>query len=1068
MRKLYGLLTGLFMLVMQAAMAQDVTVSGKVTEANGTPVSNASVKEKGTKNGTTADAAGNFSLKVKSGATLVISSIGYEPKEVAVTGADLGSISLATDAKALAEVVVTGTGTATSKKKVAFAVESIGADKLPQAPTASIDQALVGKIAGAQISSIDGTPGARTNILLRGINSLQGGTRPLIVLDGIQLNGTDISQLDLQSVERIEVIQGAAAATIYGAQGANGVIQVFSKKGKQGNVAIDFTSSISANSYLNVGGLAKASKHGYPTDAQGNVKINPTSSTSSTLQSDGSYFGQIFWPRTILDPTIRVEKPYGTNLKYYDHFEQLFQTAYTYNNSLNISGASEKMDFAFGISNNKQESVIKKNGFVDRYNVTANIGVELAKGLRLRSITQLVYTNNTLNPFYTAGRNSIYEMLNINPFNDLNYKDPDGNYPFYLGTGATSVNGYNPNYYFQYVNGADKTLDVIQNLNLNYKINKFVELDAKYGINHQNNDVTWVMRNQSENISSNSTGDWASSNNSADNTGEIDKFNFKSTFQNFIASAFIRTDFQKDFNLNIPLATSTQVSWDYRKNVNEDFRTYGYSLPLYPIFNNNQAASTQVTRDRVTPFVTYGYLVNQRFDYGDYGGVSVGFRSDFSSAFGKGSEPQTFPRADGYVRLSSFDFWKNSLGNIVTEFKLRAAYGEAGIQPGAFDRYQTLSTANLGSSLVFVSPSAQNNADLQVELTKEIEFGFDLEMRPGKGDWFSYLKFSPTYWNRKSERVIFNVDVATSTGSGSLKDNAFTLASKGFQASLQLDVYKNKNFSWDMTINYSNQESKTESTKNGQPVILTVSAGSTNLALNPGDRVGQIYGFKAIRSLEATRNNGTPYFSAADKANFTISSDGYVVNKATKRIQFENESKPLTDGNPDFIINIINSINYQRYITFGFQIDWVQGAEIYNQTKQWMYRDGIHADYARPVTIDGETAAFASYYQSAYSDFFGSVNGARNSTKDYFVEDASFVRLRNISVGIDLAHFIKIKALRKVQVVFTGRNLWTATNYTGFDPEISSGTVNSAYERGIDHNSTPNNRSYQVSLNLGF
>lgn len=732
MRKLYCLLAGLFMLFAQIATAQTVDVTGKVTEANGVGIPSVSVKEKGTRNGVTSDPNGNFSIKVKQGATLVFSSIGFENYEAPVTGGTM-DIKLKADTRALSEVVVTGTGVATSKKKVAFAIESITADKLPQAPTASIDQALVGKIAGAQISSIDGTPGARTNILLRGINSLQGGTRPLIVLDGIQLNGTDISQLDLQSVERIEVIQGAAAATIYGAQGANGVIQVFSKKGKQGNVVIDFTSSVSANSYLNVGGLAKASKHGYPTDAQGNIKISPTSNTLAALQSDGSYFGQIFWPRTILDPTVRVDKPYGTNLKYYDHFEQLFQTANTYNNALNISGASDKMDFSFGVSNNKQESVIKKNGYVDRYNVTANFGVELAKGLRLRSITQLVYTNNTLNPYYTAGRNSIYEMLNINAFNDLNYTDPDGNYPFYLGTGSTSVNGYNPNYYFQYANGTDKTLDVIQNISLNYKVNKFVELDAKYGINHQNNDVTWIMKNQSENISSNSTGDWAGPNNSSDNTGEIDKFNFKSTFQNFIASLYIRTDFQKDFNLNIPLSTSTQVSWDYRKNVNEDFRTYGYSLPLYPIYNNNQAASTQVLRDRVTPFVTYGYLVNQRFDYGEYGGFSIGFRSDYSSAFGKGSEPQTFPRADGYVRLSSFDFWKNSsIGNVVSDFKLRAAYGEAGIQPGAFDRYQTLSTANLGSGLVFVSPSAQNNADLQVELTKEIELGFDLEMRPGK------------------------------------------------------------------------------------------------------------------------------------------------------------------------------------------------------------------------------------------------------------------------------------------------------------------------------------------------
>ena len=133
-----------------------------------------------------------------------------------------------------------------------------------------------------------------------------------------------------------------------------------------------------------------------------------------------------------------------------------------------------------------------------------------------------------------------------------------------------------------------------------------------------------------------------------------------------------------------------------------------------------------------------------------------------------------------------------------------------------------------------------------------------------------------------------------------------------------------------------------------------------------------------------------------------------------------------------------------------------------------MYRDGIHADYQRPVTINGETGAYASYYQSAYSDYFGSINGARNGTKDYFYEDASFLRLRNVSVGFDFAKFSKLRGISKLQLVLTGRNILTITKYTGFDPEVSSGLTNSAFERGVDHNSMPNIKSYQVGLNVGF
>lgn len=139
-----------------------------------------------------------------------------------------------------------------------------------------------------------------------------------------------------------------------------------------------------------------------------------------------------------------------------------------------------------------------------------------------------------------------------------------------------------------------------------------------------------------------------------------------------------------------------------------------------------------------------------------------------------------------------------------------------------------------------------------------------------------------------------------------------------------------------------------------------------------------------------------------------------------------------------------------------------------NGRKAQILRDGIHGDFGNKVTVNGQTAAFSNYYISAYSDMWGSINGARNATKDYFYEDASFVRLRNVSVAVDAARFLHIKYFQKLQLVLSGRNLWTATKYTGFDPEINTGTSNSAYERGIDHNSMPNIKTYQVGLNIGF
>jgi outer membrane receptor protein involved in Fe transport len=302
---------------------------------------------------------------------LIISAVGYETREINIGNNATIAAQLMQDTKAMSEVVVTGTGAATSRKRIAIAVESITADKLPAAPTASVDQALVGKIAGAQISSVNGNPGQPTNILLRGINTLQSGTLPMILLDGIEVKATDLNSLDLNSVERIEVIQGAASATLYGAQGANGVIQLFSKKGRSGKVNIDISSGISKNTLLNVGDFHKANFHSLETNANGEV-IGGSGTPLVFDPALSHYALNVTW--NSLDPTNSNTKPYNKNLLYYDHYKMFFQTATTYNNSISINGAKDKVDFNISLSDSRQESVFKGNGKYDRTNFVSNIG----------------------------------------------------------------------------------------------------------------------------------------------------------------------------------------------------------------------------------------------------------------------------------------------------------------------------------------------------------------------------------------------------------------------------------------------------------------------------------------------------------------------------------------------------------------------------------------------------------------------------------------------------------------------------------------------------------------------
>jgi TonB-linked SusC/RagA family outer membrane protein len=1076
------------------AWAQERVVTGKVTateDASALPGVN--VVLKGTTNGTVTDSNGSFKLNVpSSGGSLVFSFIGLQTQEIAIGDRSIVDISLGLDVTQLSEIVVTGSGIATDKKKLGISVESLSSDKLPATPTSSIDQALIGKIAGAQISSVSGNPGDPVNILLRGINTIQGGTKPLIMVDGVQIGATDINSLDLTNVERIEVVQGAASASIYGAQGANGVIQIFTKKGQKGKLSVNFSTSYSENKFLNTGDVHKADLHPYLTDASNNI-IDVNTGLPLKYIPEGSIEGISYQyggatRYAIQDIRNVADKPYNANLKYYDHFDQVFKTGTTTNNNLNFSGANDKSDFAVSIANNHTVSPVLKNGSIDRTNLTVNLGFELFKGFKIRSVTQGIYTKNDLHPGlgaaggYEYGRGNslgdvgrVYGFLNTSPFLDLTLKDPDGNYSLFQTADFLSVNSSNPYYNQQYSKSIDKKIDVLQNFEADYIINKFFEVNAKYGINYRTENARWTYFNQSKNLNSNYYDPNYIGIFAADNKGEIVNYQYSNAFQNFLGNAYFRSDLQEDFGFKFPISVSTQVGFDYRKKEYREYDTYGTGLSLTPPINVSNTTTqgiapgnVNITGDYTEPFVTYGYLVNQQVTFGDFGGVTAGFRSDWSSAFGGGSTPFTFPHADGHILPSTF--WKqSSLNDILPYFKVRAAYGQAGIQPGPFDRYPVLSATGLSTTnSVYTYQTTGRNPNLKVEVSTETELGTDFTVNATGGKWLNSVNGSFTYWTRTSENVIYRVAAAPTTGVVDQLNNAIGLTSNGYQFSLNIPVYKGGDFKWDFTTNWGHQISKVKSIAGGANIILTSNAGSTSLVLTPGAPIGQVYGYKALTSLDATDKDGNRYISPADESKYEIV-EGKVTNKANYQMQFSDFQVPLMNPNPKFNASFINSLGYKDFLTLSFQFDWIYGSKLYNQTKEWMYRDGISGDFTKPVTINGNTGAYTAYWSSAYYNLWGSTRGAgNNATKDFFVEDASFLRLRNVALAFDFAKLLKIQSLKKLQLVLTGRNLLTVTKYTGYDPEVSSGAVNSSFDRGVDHSTLPNTKSYQIGLNVGF
>ena len=332
-------------LIALSSFAQTTPVTGKVLDDKGAPVSGASVLEKGTKNGTTTGPDGSFSLKTKPGATLVVSGLGFENKQIAASSSNL-MVELAPDVKALSEVVVTGTGVATSKRKLGFNVESVTSGKLPVIPSATLDQALVGKVAGAQISSVSGNPGDPVNIVLRGINTVQGGTRPLIMMDGVEIPFGNLNSLDLSQVDRVEVVKGAASATLYGAQGANGVIQIFTKKGKSGTPSITFSTTYLTSALrkkLNVN--QSPTKFGGPTDGPGALTQDIITAPFQTTT---------------------------TAVTRYDYQDYIFRNANGTDNNISVSGGTDKTKYYLSGSYFYNQGIIQNTSF-QRYSFRSNV-----------------------------------------------------------------------------------------------------------------------------------------------------------------------------------------------------------------------------------------------------------------------------------------------------------------------------------------------------------------------------------------------------------------------------------------------------------------------------------------------------------------------------------------------------------------------------------------------------------------------------------------------------------------------------------------------------------------------
>jgi len=402
----------------------------------------------------------------------------------------------------------------------------------------------------------------------------------------------------------------------------------------------------------------------------------------------------------------------------------------------------------------------------------------------------------------------------------------------------------------------------------------------------------------------------------------------------------------------------------------------------------------------------------------------------------------------------------------LAEWKIRAAYGAAGVPPYEFDgtyysRQTTFGSIQLGTGTGLFLQNIAGNDSLRVQTVHELEIGTDITIKPSEGKWFSKVNLSGSYWKKVNNDVIQYVDLPPSSGVQQIRDNLIDLNVKGADISLDADMYKTTNLEWQLGIRFGTFKTKVLSVANGRDFV------SGLFVVKAGESLGNFYAATPLTSISQQRTDKTLYIDPAQAADYEIV-NGIVVNKTTKRALLTDPTDQSIVGNayPKFTMTFLNNLTLFQNLNISFQWDWSHGNSIYNLTKQWMYRDRLQKDFDKEITVNGETGAFVNFYNSLYNSV---------QRTGWFVEDGSFLRLRDLTVSYRLGDLINLKWVKQVTITASARNLVTFTKYTGLDPEATSAqdsqgnrTFGAGSNIGADYFAIPNLKSYQLGLGIQF
>lgn len=1016
-----------------AALAQ-IQISGKVTGADGKGLPAISVQIRNTNFGGATDANGDYSFtaNIKAGNyTLEFSGVGFKTTTQTLTIGTAASYSasaqLAADVLNMDEVVVTGTTQGTTRKQLGSYVSTVKADQLNKGSAPNVLSALQGKTAGAQIIQNNGDPAGGVSVRLRGISSVNSSSEPLYIVDGVIVNnatnrvtntqnsydGTNfvgtigqnrLADINPADIDHIEVLNGAAAAAIYGSRANAGVVQIFTKRGTSGAPQVSFSTGIMLNTLRKKIDVNKAPvKFGGPTDG-------PGAFTQDIITLAGS-------PAALLTNTTPVTR--------YDYQDYVFRTGLGTDNNVSVSGGTDKTKYYLSGSYFYNQGIVKNTDF-RRFSFRANVDQVLNRWLSFNM--GLNYINSASNE--KPDGNSFYSPMNsvtiIGNFHNIWARDVSGNL---LAVGERGR--VNPVSVIEDLKQREETNRIISNLGLKLKPVKGLTFDYTLGIDNYGQNGTTYMPPFAYNVNTAFFG----------GAGSLDPTlnGYTSTGNDYFFQINNELNGTYQFNISSALASTTQVGYSVQYEKNRYALVQGRGLS--PIVQTVAGASTILPSvDDRNEFSVSGAYLQQNFKFKNQLFITGAVRLDGSSVFGENERNQVYIKANGSYLLSETDFWKDAMA-WWDLLKIRVAYGESGNLTGigAYQRFNSYTPSSFLNRSALNSSSVLTNEDVRPERQKELEVGTDMSFFKDR------IALTLNIYKKKVQDLVINRVIAPTNGFSSLLDNFGSLQNRGFEILLKGSPVIKKNLRWDVTVLYNHNRNKVLEV--GPALTLFSTNAGAPVALLEGYPVGIFYGtFFAVdgNGNQVKNTSGIPQIEKGvqnSPVSYTPQRDVNGLPTGTTL------RKVIGNPNPDWTGSITNELSYKKF-SLSIQIDAVQGVDVFNA--DFRTRQGVG---------NGKVAEQEDLGQVPRGYILGNYQ-----IEQWRVDNGSFVKLREVALSYN---FGKVKFFRDLTVSLSGRNLISWDNYKGYDPEVNSGGQ-STLLRGIDFGSVPIPCTFRFGINTKF